>query len=625
MYPSTTFKWEDQSIRTAVEQTVVRTKPTYACTFTAEKGTEDWSMYEGEDFFKMYGDDISFAKHGQPLLQAAMAANWGAKVFAKRVVDEDSTLANLSIIAKVASEQIQKTDADGNKLYTDGEGHETTESTGTTPIMVNAAKISYTAKTVTGAKSHYDESTAKYTQAKDEVIKNAATGVGADEYLLFTIYDNGRGVSNKRFVITPDYTVSKAYDFTMYRLAIMENGSNLETIRFALDPDLIINNQNISLASMIRTQSTQVGCKQYDANISAFIDKIQEISGLTDDEVAEGDMLFGCSKKGVAYGTVNVDIETENNVNLQHPYGQSLQSGDNGAFGDAPMAAESYATQMAKAYTEDPTTVIYDVDRYQIDAVIDANYPIPVKRAIEELASFREDFFYFRDMGTGLSTYDDIILANAKNPSSKFVGTYEPSYDIIDPYSRKQVTVTVGYSLTRLVIEQFNNGRSLPLAGQKFSMTIDEAIEGTICFVPVVTPRFNQKEALNDAKINYASYIGDQLVLETLYTSYDKNSQFSYINNILAIQEVIKAVRTRCPAIRYTFMSGEDLEKYKADVTEVIEKYKSNFDAISMEYIEDDDYIANKTFYAAIKVTCKDFIQAEYFRVIAINSDTVAV
>lgn len=623
MYPGTTVVWEDQSYNTPVASTTVRTKPLYAVTFTSDKGTEDWTKIEGEDFFNMYGDSISFAKHGQPLLQAAMSANWGATLLAKRIVAPDSTLANLSIIAKVETEQVQKVDSEGNLVYRDEGGEETIEETDT-PVMVSAAKISYKAKTVADCTSETDEN-GSLIRAKDKVIENIKKETLNDgEYLLFTVMDNGRGVSNKRFYITPDYTVSKAYDFTMYSFIVMENGSVIETIRFALDPDLIINDQNISLAAMIRTNSTQLVAQQYDDQISAFIDKIQEYSGLTDDEIAAGDVLFGCDKKGTAYNTISVDIETADTVNLQHPYGQSLQSGDNGSFGDSPLESVDYATEMAKAYTDDPTTVIYDVDRYQIDAVVDANYPAAVKRAIEALADFREDFFYFRDMGLGLRTYDDIVLANKPNTQSKFCGTYENSYDIVDPYSRKQISVTVGYGLARLVIEQFNNGRNLPLAGQKYSMVINEAVKDTINFIPVVAPGYNQKEDMNDLKINYVSYIGDQLVMQTLYTSYDKNSAYSYINNILAIQEVVKAVRTRCPAIRYTFMSGDDLEKYKADVTEVIEKYQSNFDSISMEYIEDDDYIANKTFYAAIKVKCKDFIQAEYFRIIAVNSATVA-
>jgi hypothetical protein len=108
--------------------------------------------------------------------------------------------------------------------------------------------------------------------------------------------------------------------------------------------------------------------------------------------------------------------------------------------------------------------------------------------------------------------------------------------------------------------------------------------------------------------------------LETLYTSQEKHTQFSYLNNILAIQEVVKAVRRRCPKIRYSFTDGDNLEEYKKDVESVLDNYSNNFMSLSMEYIADPAYISNKIFYAAIKVKFKNFVQTEYFKVIALPS-----
>lgn len=620
MYPGTKVEWVDQSYISALPTTETSIKPLYAQTFTSDKGPETWKLVEGDEFFKLYGDNISFAKHGQPLLQSAMSINWGAKVLARRITADDSTLANLSVFAKVAESTTQKVDADGNLVYKDDGDNETVEET-ENPVMIKCAKITYFTKTVSGAKNETD-GLGNYLLAKNKIeyeIKKHNTNV--DEFLLFTIFDNGRGVSNKRFLITPDYYSSKAYDFTMYKFSVMENGSVIESTGFTLDPDLIINNQNISLSAMIRTRLTQVECVQYDENIQAFIDRVQEISGLDDAEISENDIMFGCTRKGVSLNTVSVDYDSENAVNLSYTYGLSLESGNNGSFGSAPVKSEDYGPVMARAYTDDPTTLIYDIDRYQIDAIIDANYPNDVKRAIEALADFREDFVYFRDMGTDLTTYNEIILADKLNSKSKFCATYHNSYDILDPYSRKRVRVTVGYDLARLLISHFDNGRNLPLAGTKHNFVISSALPDSINFIPVITPKENQKEMMNDSKINYASYIGDDLVIETLYTSYDKNSQFSYINNILITQEVVKAIRRKCVTTRYTFLDADDFEKYKSDVREVISKYESYFKSIEMEYIEDDNYITNKVFYAAIKATFRDFVQAEYFKIIAINQD----
>jgi hypothetical protein len=193
------------------------------------------------------------------------------------------------------------------------------------------------------------------------------------------------------------------------------------------------------------------------------------------------------------------------------------------------------------------------------------------------------------------------------------------SYDVIDPYSKKQVQVTVGYTLSKIVVEHFKNGRHRPLAGKINGAIIADAIKGTINYLPRITPGVNQKEDLVDLRVNYASYFDNELVIESQYTSQDKLSQFSYVNNVLAVQEVIKAIRTKCPKIRYSFLNGEDLETYRKDVESVINKFTDNFKTITFEYIKDPTALQNKIFKASIQVSFKDYAESEYFTIYAIN------
>ena len=124
---------------------------------------------------------------------------------------------------------------------------------------------------------------------------------------------------------------------------------------------------------------------------------------------------------------------------------------------------------------------------------------------------------------------------------------------------------------------------------------------------------------MEDIRVNYATYIGEDLVIETEYTSQELYTQWSFLNNILATQEVVRAIRSRCPVIRYSFIDGEDLERYKADIEDVIAQYSSNFKSIEFSYVADPVYTNNKIFYAAIRVGFRDFIQTEWFKVTAIN------
>ena len=645
MIPGTFFEWQDLSDITTPEINTVRTMPTFATVITSDKGEEGWTLLSGQDWFDMYAvnDVVDFARHGQPLLQAAMAINAGAQLLTKRVVADDACLANLAVIAQPVTKQEQKTNAQGEPLYTDSTGAETTTADGNTPIMINKTTVTYTLKSASGCKTEKD------------VVDAIQTAVDTDNesagdnpyYLLWIFFDVGRGTSKKRFRISPNYTLSKNYDnYFLYDLDIIESGNYFDTIHFTLAPDAINSGANTSLQYVVNTDSTQLRVRQFGDQITAFMDAM---SAVILEQAPAGtvayaqDLLFGSNKKGQSYA--NISVDTENGVNLQIIAGNLLLNGTNGAFGDAPINAGTiYETQLAKAiagYVKIEGTgegsipiqykilttkdgcydpIIYNVDRYKPDCILDANYPYLVKRAIEQLVTYREDMFYFRDLGTNCNTMELVEAADYDNLHNKFCGTYCTYYDVIDPYSRKQITVTMMYSMAQLIVQQFNNGRSLPLAGIKYGFTITDAIEGTVAFTPTICPGLNQKEELLDLRINYATYIEDELVIESLYTAQEKYTQLSFINNILAVQEVMRAIRRRCPALRYSFIDGDDLEKYRADVEEVIEPYSSNFKTLQLTYMQDPYYTENKIFYATLAVQFRDFVQTEYFKIVALGS-----
>lgn len=616
MYPGFIAEYEDQSGISNLPIAEVRNMPLYCAVFTSDKGTEAWTRISGKDFFKMYGENISFKRHGQPLLQAAMSINSGAELLCKRLVANDATLANMGIVATIndVTTSVQKKDADGNLLYLDDEGNETIEVTETKATeSVVTKQVSYAIKSASNV------------DTIEEAAKAIEDTLGDSEYLLYVIADNGRGTSKKRIKITPNYKVSKTLDYVLYTLQVFEGSVEVESMTFSANHALIVNNVNISLQGMVNTNSTQLKCVEYPDQLDAFTEALAAATGDDSIDMAamyKNDVLFGATNRGTALPGITVD--SENGINLQYEYGQMLAGGSNGEFGDYPIQnTDAWSIQAVAAFDGTFDTVIYNMDQYKIDAIIDANYPNEVKRAIENLACFREDFMYFRDQGLKVTTLEQ-IEANCKNEKkSMFCATYPQSYNIIDPYTKRQISVTIGYDIAIKLVQHINNGRILPTAGMKYDMSIDNAIYGTLSFSPVICPTVNQKEILEDMRVNYASYIDNRLVIEALYTSQEKYSQWSFVNNVMGIQEVVKAIRTRCPAIRYTFFEGEDLEAYKADVEEVIAAYRSNFNTLTLEYVQDATYSTNKIFYAVLKVAYKDFIQTEMIKVVALSTEEI--
>lgn len=610
MYPGFIAEFNDQSDINRLPVTEVRNRALFGSVFTSDKGPEGWTRVVGEDFFNLYGKTISFARHGQPLLQTAMAINAGAEMLCKRLVADDAALANIGIVATVSDTEVQATDADGNPLYYDDEGNETVEKT-ENPIMTTEKTVKYSIKSATGVKT------------LDEASSMITKDCGENEYLLYVIADNGRGISKKRIKIVPNYRLSKGQIYTLYNLSVLENSVEDESMTFTTNPAIIVNNQNISLGSMIRTYSTQLVCYENEAGLDSYVSALAEAAGVTYDEMYQNDILFCRTNKGEIIKGVSLD---STGIDLSYNYGQMLANGDNGSFGATPITqTEVWSEQAINAINGTFDNVIFNLDQYKLTAWVDANYPSEVKRALEFLAAFREDFMYFRDQGLGQTSLELIESERWNETHNMFCASYPQSYDIIDPYTKKQISVTIGYDLAQLLVAHCDNGCILPTAGMKHKMIISNAIYGTLSFTPTVCPdpEGNQKEKMEDLRMNYASYIDNQLVLETLWTSQEKYSQWSFVSNVMGAQEIVKAIRSRCPAIRYSFIEGEDLTQYKADVEEVIAPYASNFRTLELEYIADATYSANKIFYAALNIVYKDFVQTEWFKVTALNSQEV--
>ena len=708
MYPGTIIEYVDQSFIEPITIETVANRPLLFALFTSDKGPESFQRVYGKDFFSLYGNEISFEKHGQPLLQAAMSINAGAELFCKRVVAPDSRLGGRAIIAKIRTPDADPQEGDITKPTITHYAFYPGAVAPTDAETLSMAALNYcdelfrikgstedVYKANPGIVVYKDRACTEYVDAAvtDLIAKDAETGVttllvdkvvhygtsGATEgawyftnsstnyfvsekdannnvqledisnghwFPLLAVTEDGRGVSTKSFDIIENSRLSKNLSFAVYDIEVHEGLDVIETIHFSIDPSAISGTTSMSLNEQARS-AIQFDAYQDSNQYDKMIQLIMDSTGKTKGEIVAEDFVFARTRAGQTnlewFGymdgstgnsehIIESDTDTEVNTNINDYTNLAMIGGSNGSFGSRPINAATYASAMNAIFSIDSATgvemypEIYNLDEHKIMAIIDANYPDSVKASLSEFVAIREDCMFLRDMGTnGLNTATAITnAASLVTNKSKFMALYCQYYDIKDPYTYKQITVSIGYSLVRLLINQYNNGINLPLAGQKYGVTIPEAIYGTLNFAPLNLPSGNQKEAFDDARLNYASYFGDLLVLETEYTTYEKFSQFSYLNNILGIQEAIRAVRTRCPLIRYSFISGGDFDAYQADVNSVLSNYSNNFVSLELEYLGDDTYVANKIFYAAIKVRFKDFVQTEWFKVIALATNSEA-
>jgi len=518
------------------------------------------------------------------------------------------------------------------------------------PIKVDAAMIKYSLKAVplTNQVNNTDNIDKVFDSVVNTVFETKDTLVvpeaGEKNYVLFTLTDTGRGVSNKKIRIYADTSARRPVRYIKYVMKVLEGNKELETHYFTFD-NLIVESpdgtagsaRNKAVDQVINQNSRNIRCKYYESEWNEFVADVSEKSKLTKNEVAHMDILFAYDRYGKVSNAVGINPAGDN---LSVENGVLLQNGDNGSFGDYPITLPEilnavgdptgmslYDNQILKVFNGTYADDIYDLDNTRIDAIFDANFKRDIKEAIHELVTFREDCFFFRDFGLGLTTLNEIEAVNDTYKKNKFVASYINSYDVIEPYYKKQINVTIMYNLVTRFVGHYLNGVNRPFCGQAYNVTFEnDIVPGTINFSPKRTPKtdeniqtYDQKEWFDNERLNYIAYYSGIPTLDTEYTSQTEYTQLSWINNVLLVQKIIHEIRKQCPKNRYTFLDGQDLLRYKADVEAVLNRYKSQFKEISVDYAEDEQYELNKIFYAVIKVKFRDFIQSEIFKITMIN------
>ena len=606
--------------------------PVIISCFGADKGTEDMVALSGKDFISMYGEP-NFKNYGQNSVQTRRVIDAGGIILGKRVVADDALLAHAIVTANLYQTSTQKTDTSGNKLYIGDDGElvtsEQDDEGGTRePAMEVTAHVSYSISSVSSGIKNIDYLKEVMKNGKKSETKNVGTeekpvNVEVFSYPIFAITDIGRGVSAKRFRIVPENKLSKNLTYMYYTMSIIEDGEATEKITFTMVPDIVSGTKCLDLNTIAGANLKLAKAYQDEDNMSDFITKLSEFSEIDEDDLMENDLIFGTNRKGIKYSSIDVNLE---DVDFTLVSGIELIGGSNGYFGTSPelektktIAEESpvtvrerYYQQMEEFYDGTFTDEIYDLDSYQIDACFDACFPIELKEKILQLADYRNDFEFFRDFNLDCISMDVINNYREKLTRSIHAVDYCQAYDVIDPYSKKQITVSIMFSLAPMLTNHIRLNRNVPFAGQRNNAIIDEIITGTLNFKPRVTPLVNDKDELEDLRVNFGSYYKDDFTLETVYTSQEDYTQLSFANNVLAMQEVIKALRVYFPIKRYAYITSmQDLDAYTADINAMLDQFRSNFSELEFVYTGDQVHLDNKIYKAMLSYRFNNFIQAE--------------
>lgn len=624
MYPGQIVRWHDRSQIVDTTPAEVNYAPLFMTVISSDMGPEDFREVSGRDFFRLYGTP-TIDKHGQIGVQAANICNAGGRLFVKRIVAEDSLRANAIVVANISIGEKQAKDSFGNLLYLDADGNITTEVT-ENPLMVKCATNKLEVKTIENCKSFEDVA------SRALALENKSAGI----FPLIIVAESGRGTSIKSFRLSPDYNISRTMGNMFYQATIYSQNKVLENGTVTLDTDVIYNNAPYRLdESRFGSLVTYVDPGVYQDMITY----IAEGTGVSEREVRNSDILNGVTSRGKELSFIEIDPDS---IDVNANYGIELKSGSNGNFGDNPgnplsAGYVNWVAEMVKAYDGTVTDEIYDLDQHKISAIIDGNLPMAVKTAIAKLVAFRKDCVFFRDLGTGLKTlkailekFDEVYTdadilpetvlddSGEVRDDNRFIATYHTSYMIKDPTTYRNVEVTMMYDLAPLLVAHFSDHYAAPLAGIANGFVLPSAIKGTINFTPTITPSYNQKDTLDEARINYAIFDSDDCVVQSSYTSQKALSQMSFINNVILIQTVMRTVRATCPIVRYTLSTTSDLQDYSDEVTNVLSNFSDLFSVLRFTYTGNEVSMLQKIYYASIEFGFLGWAQTEIFDVYSV-------
>jgi hypothetical protein len=303
---------------------------------------------------------------------------------------------------------------------------------------------------------------------------------------------------------------------------------------------------------------------------------------------------------------------------------------------------------------------IYNLDIYFPNFIWDANYSPNTKIAIQRMAAIRGDILAYMDMGINRVTSCESAIRLVSNTQDNSVIDELPleyveggiqyisdwhiavtslNMKIRDPYTNRVIDVTGTYNLSNTMIKFFINGAGRVFAGIGNGISITNIIPESVNYVPKVYPTdnlrslsqinntyisdddaiVNEPQRMCDARINYASYYNNVLTIDTEYTLNPTDSEYSYINNVVLVNSLMQEIRKKCPQARYNFLDANGMEAYQKAVEGVLADYRPKFSTLNFKYLQDENSIQNKTFYAAIEVSFRPFAQAEIFTITALN------
>ena len=550
----------DNTIREKKAATVPE-RVNYLCVFVGGKGRDNKlvKITSQSEFLKEYGKPNIF-KYGQPILNAyASIADAYSHAYCMRVMPLDAMYSNMIVSAKYKV-------VDGSlevKLVRDTE-----------LALNNAAHL----EGLLLQKRNDEEDEAGYKTLPLLAIRSLGRGVYGDSFRIRLT-----GVVRKKTNI----------DYRPYRLEVLdveEGNVVVETFDGCLY-DHAASSRSMLLSDIVDGEtaySTRIGVHVFEDAFEILYDeyaKMLEEAGL-ENTVGNHklfDPIYGLTNKQVKIPNLIINNEE---LALDRLDGVPLMGGHDGAFANGiELEGEMLEDLYIKAFNGDLDRTILSPRRTPVKYMLDANYPLPVKRAMVNLAIQRYDAFVYLDAGI-ITTHDEGLIfgEDTVDLNYRIVSKGYQHFQIRDPFNGKKVAVTYTYHLASQLAKHIELvGSHVPFTGEAHAL-LTGAVKNSV--LPVLDEYDEEmKEQLYDLRLNYYEALGENIYARgTQVTAQDADSDLSEEHNMVMTLEIKDIAEKETIARRYNFAEPEDRQLFGEILTEKTKHYRDVVRSISVLY-----------------------------------------
>lgn len=436
---------------------------------------------------------------------------------------------------------------------------------------------------------------------------------------LFAIRCLGRGNwgNSLRIRLTNVFRKRSVIDYRPYRLEVLdidEGNSVVESFDGCLY-DYAVNASSLLLSDKIDGDtvfSNNIGMVINEEAFEFLFEKYKIACSNMDQECKikthrEFDPIFGLFNNKTKIPYLNID---NSELDLARLDGVPLMGGHDGDFEGGidleGIEGKTLEDLYIKAFAGELDKNVLSSRRAPVKFILDANYPLEVKRQIVQLALKRYDALVYLDAGI-IHTHDDALIygEDTSDLDYRIVSKGYQHYQIRDPFNGKKVAVTYTYHLaTSLARHCELYGSFTPFTGETYGL-LTGAVKNSLA--PVLDEYDeDMKEELYDLRLNYYEALGENVFARgTQQTAQTIESDLSEENNMIITLEIKDIAEKETIARRYNFAEPEDRQLFTEILTERTRSYKDIVRNINVIYSMTPEEELHSILHCYVEVTFK--------------------